>query len=102
MFARLLSALKSKKGVLGALVLLGNAIYGLISVLGHVDVAVNYGVPVVDFLGTGPGVLLTVAAAVVLILWAISQQEETTATLKTVGPEHGIRNAQRNLLHLGR
>jgi len=85
--ATLLSALKSKKGILGAVVLLGNAIYGLISVLGHVDVAVNYGVPVVDFLGTGPGVLLTVAAAVVLILWAISQQGETKPANAILAPE---------------
>jgi hypothetical protein len=75
MFMRLLLLLRSKGGftvaLMGALILFGLLIYGLVSVLGHVEVIVKYIGPVVYFLGTGPGVLLSVAVAVLLILWAL-------------------------------
>jgi chromosome segregation ATPase len=74
-FARLLSLLWSKRGytaaLTGALILFGLLVYGLALALGHVELVVDYVGPVVSFLGTGPGVLLSVAVAVLLILWAL-------------------------------
>jgi chromosome segregation ATPase len=50
----------------GALILFGLLVYGL--VLGHVELVVDHIEPIVGFLGTGPGVLLSVIVAV-LFLW---------------------------------
>ncbi len=54
---------------------MGHAIRDLFSVLGLVDLAVNYVEPMLDFLGIGPGVLLTVVAGVLLILWVVYSQQ---------------------------
>ena len=65
---------RSKRGfvvaLLGALILFGLLLYGLASTLGRLKPAVDYIGPIVEFLGTGPGVLLSVTVAVLLILWA--------------------------------
>ena len=54
----------------GAFILFGLLVYGFVSLLGGVEFVVDYVDPIVDFLGTGPGVLLSVAFALLLILWA--------------------------------
>lgn len=72
---------QSKRGfaviLVGTLILLGLLIYGLVSVLGHVELVVEYIGPVVSFLGTGPGVLLCVAIALLLILWALRTRRKS-------------------------
>lgn len=79
MFAKILSVLKSKKGLVGALLLLAQAVNGLLAVAGSADLVMNYVGPTLDFLATGPGVLVTVAAAVLLILWAVYTQQPEAA-----------------------
>ena len=70
--AKQISQSRSKKGfaaaLVGALILFGLVTYGLVSVLGRVKLVVDYVGPIVGFLGTGPGVLLSVIVAV-LFLW---------------------------------
>ena len=79
MFVRLSLLLRSKGGftvaLMGALILFGLLIYGLVSVLRNVEAIAKYIGPIVYFLGTGPGVLLSVAVAVLLILWALRPQQ---------------------------
>ena len=83
MSAKRSSLSRSKRGfaatLVGALVLLGLLIYGLVSVLGHVELVVEYVGPIVSFVGTGPGVLLSVTFAVLLILWAVRTRRKNEA-----------------------
>ncbi len=65
---------RSKWGViaslLGTLILFGLLLYVLTSTFGHLKPVANYVGSRMDFLGTGPGVLLSVTVAVLLILGA--------------------------------
>jgi chromosome segregation ATPase len=73
-FRRRSSLSWSKRGfvavLLGALILFGLLLYGLASISGRLIPVVDYVSSIVNFLGTGPGVLLSVIVAVLLILWA--------------------------------
>lgn len=82
-FRKLLSALQSKKGIAGAVLLLAYALYGTVQVLGNIDAAVKYAVPTLNFLGTGLGVLVIVSAGVLLILWAVYSQQEVVPVAGT-------------------
>jgi septal ring factor EnvC (AmiA/AmiB activator) len=83
---------RSKRGYVatltGTLILLGLLVYGLVLALGHVELVVDYVGPMVSFLGTGPGVLLSVAAAVLLILWALRARRPESK------PGHGARSPE--------
>lgn len=69
--AKQTSQSRSKKGfaaaLVGVLILFGLVTYGLVSVLGHVKLVVDYVGPIVGFLGTGLGVLLSVIVAVLFL-----------------------------------
>lgn len=69
---------------MGALLLLGQAINGLLAIVGVGDIVVNYAGPVLDFLATGPGVLASVAFGVFLIVWAVYKRPETEQTTEAV------------------
>ena len=56
--------------LLGASILFVLLLYGLASTLGRLEPVVDHVVSIVNFLGTGPGVLLSVTVAMLLILWA--------------------------------
>ena len=78
MLAKLLAALRSKKGFFGALVLFGYTAYGTVVVLGNAATVADNLDGALRFLATGPGVLVAVSGAVLLILWAVlTQQPET-------------------------
>jgi hypothetical protein len=79
-----LSALGSKRGFVGAAILVCYGIYGLIALLGQVDTIQDNAGPVLKFLGTGPGVLLAVFVAVVLIVWATNTQGAETGSAAPV------------------
>jgi chromosome segregation ATPase len=79
-FRRRSSLSRSKRGfiaaLLGALILLGLLLYGLAPILGRLKKpVVDYLGPIVVFFGTGPGVLLSVTLAVLLILWALRTRQ---------------------------
>ena len=63
----------SKRGsaatLMGTAILFSLLIYGVATVFGDVELLVNYVGPIVGFLGSGPGVLLSVLVAV-LLLWS--------------------------------
>jgi DNA repair exonuclease SbcCD ATPase subunit len=89
-FGRLSSLLRSKRGyaaaLSGLLILLGLLVYGLVLALRHVEPVADYAGPIVSFLGTGPGVLLAVVGAVLLILWALRARSPESK------PDHAARS----------
>ncbi len=86
MFAKPLSALRSKKGIAGAGILVTYGVYGLIAVAGQADTVMDNAVPVLEFLGTGPGVLLALFVAVILIVWAANTQEAEAVSASGAAP----------------
>ena len=63
---------------------MGLLVYGVISVFGREEVVVEYVWPIVRFLGTGPGVLLSVSVAVLLL--GVSRSRELPGGSRHVAP----------------
>lgn len=61
------------------MILVGYAIWGLISVAGLADFVANYAGPVLGLLGTGMGILVALLIAVLLIVWAVNTEQGETA-----------------------
>ena len=70
--------------ILGALILFGLLLYGLTSTFWPSKSLADYLGPIVDFLGTGPGVLLSVAVSVLLILGGRSRTREPKSKTDSV------------------
>lgn len=100
MFRKRSSPSRSIRGfvtaLLGASILLVLLLYGLALTLGRLKPVVDYVSPIVHFLGTGPGVLLSATVAILLILWAAPiRQPKSKANPATTSSSRLDRERQR-------
>jgi hypothetical protein len=86
--AKVLQLLRSKKGLLGALLLFYGAVRGILGLLQDLTYAATNWGHVVGFLASGLGNVLVMIAGIVLLLWAVfTQQPETESAPRSESDE---------------
>jgi Tfp pilus assembly protein PilX len=103
---KLLAKARGSKGgalliVVGVLVLFAFLVFALVSMAGDIILMITGRGPVIDFLGTGYGVLIGLAVAVVMILLGVAflnhatpQPNQTVTVNQRVGPTQAERNRE--------
>jgi|SRR5215213_6469637 len=90
--------------IVGVLVLFATLIFGLASVVGNAVLMTNSIGRVVEFLGTGPGVLVGFATSVILILLGVAflmratPQTQSVALIQKAGTTQAVRDREVALL----